>query len=46
MGPKRLLKVPIGFFCLDVLLQEFCDYLILLDELILELLDPLVFNFV
>ena len=28
---KRLLEVPIGFFCLDVLLHELCDHLILVN---------------
>ena len=45
-GPKRLLEVPIGFFCLDVLLHEFCDHLILVNQLLFELPDPLVFEFV
>jgi len=40
------LEVPIGFFCLDVLLHEFCDHLILVNQLLFELLDPLVFEFV
>ncbi len=41
-GPKRLLEVPIGFFCLDVLLHEFGDHLVFVDEFLTEFLDLLL----
>ncbi len=34
-----------GFFCLDVLLHEFCNYLVLMNDLHFQLLDPLLFVF-
>ncbi len=41
-GPKRLLEVPIGFFCPYVLLHELCDTFVLVDKLLLQPSDLLL----
>lgn len=46
-GLTFFLEVPIGLYRVDVfLLHEFRNDFVLLDQLLTELLDPLLFEFV
>ena len=53
-GPQNALLISndiihesnIGFFCFDVLLHQFCDHFVLVNDFLLYLLDPLLLEFI